>query len=86
LPDDKATSWLTLNGGARLTHFVGSLNENSADPRVGAAIRVPRLNWVLRGFYGRYYQAPPLQIISILRRELVRKSNGDESHEQTLPA
>jgi len=56
----KLTSWLTLNGGLRLTHFRGSISENSIDPRIGAAVRIPRLNWVLRGFYGRYYQAPPL--------------------------
>jgi hypothetical protein len=60
----RATSWLTLTGGVRLTHFNGEVNENSADPRVGAAIRVPRLGWVLRGFYGRYYQPPPLLTVS----------------------
>jgi hypothetical protein len=58
----KATSWLTLNGGIRLTHYGGplSVSENSADPRVGTAIQIPYLHWVLRGFYGRYYQPPPL--------------------------
>jgi outer membrane receptor protein involved in Fe transport len=56
----KATSWLTLNGGLRFTHFSGAFAENATNPRVGAAIRIPRLNWVLRSFYGRYYQAPPL--------------------------
>lgn len=56
----RAASWLTLNGGLRLTHFSGELSENAADPRIGAAITVPRLHWILRGFYGRYYQAPPL--------------------------
>jgi len=56
----KATTWLTFNGGLRLTHYEGPVSENSADPRIGAALRIPRLNWVLRGFYGRYYQAPPL--------------------------
>ena len=60
----KVTNWLTLNGGVRLTHFGGSIAENSADPRVGAAVRVPKLNWVLRGFYGRFYQAPPLSTVS----------------------
>ncbi len=60
----KLTSWFTVNGGVRLTHFSGGLNENAASPRAGAAIRVPRLNWVLRGFYGRYYQAPPLATVS----------------------
>jgi outer membrane cobalamin receptor len=60
----KATSWLTLTGGIRLTHFSGLLSENAASPRVGAAVRVPRLNWTLHGFYGRYYQAPPLSTVS----------------------
>ncbi len=60
----KATSWLTLTGGIRLTHFSGAISENAASPRVGAAVRIPHLNWVLRGFYGRYYQAPPLSTVA----------------------
>jgi outer membrane receptor for ferrienterochelin and colicin len=56
----KVSSWLTLNGGVRLTRFAGQLTETKADPRMGAAVRLPRLGWVLRAFYGRYYQAPPL--------------------------
>jgi outer membrane receptor protein involved in Fe transport len=60
----KLNSWLTLNGGVRLTHFAGGINENSADPRLGAALRIPRLHWVLRASYNRYYQAPPLSTIS----------------------
>ncbi len=60
----KATSWLTLNGGVRYTHFSGAFIENSADPRVGAAITLPRLHWVLRGAYSRFYQAPPLETVS----------------------
>ncbi len=60
----KVTTWLTLNAGVRLTHFGGSISENAADPRLGAAVRVPKLNWMLRGFYGRFYQAPPLSTVS----------------------
>ena len=61
----KVASWLTLNGGVRLTHFSGTaVSENSADPRVGAAIQVPGVHWILRGSYGRTYQAPPLDTIS----------------------
>ncbi len=60
----KVLPWLTLTGGARFTHFSGAINENAASPRVGAAIRIPRLNWVLRGFWGEYYQAPPLSTVS----------------------
>ena len=60
----KINRWLTLSGGVRLSHFQGSVSENAADPRVGAAVRLPHLNWVLRGFYGRFYQAPPLSTVS----------------------
>lgn len=60
----KATSWLTLNGGVRLSRFSGAVGEHSTDPRIGAAIQVPGIHWVLRGFYGRYYQGPPLSTFS----------------------
>ena len=60
----KPTTWLTLTGGVRLTHFSGAISENAADPRVGVAIRIPHLNWVARGFFGRYYQPPPLSTVS----------------------
>jgi outer membrane receptor protein involved in Fe transport len=60
----KLTSWLTINGGVRLTHFGSTISENAVDPRIGAALRIPCLNWVLRGFYGRYYQAPPLLTVN----------------------
>jgi outer membrane receptor protein involved in Fe transport len=60
----KASSWLTLTGGVRFTHFHGLVTENSVSPRIGAAVRIPRLKVVLHGFYGRYYQAPPLSTVS----------------------
>jgi outer membrane receptor protein involved in Fe transport len=60
----KATSWLTFTGGIRLTRFSGGVNQTAADPRLGAAIRIPKLNWVLRGAYSYYYQPPPLDTVS----------------------
>jgi len=60
----KVTSWLTLNGGLRQTHFSGGVVENATSPRAGASLRIPKLNWVFRGFYGRFYQAPPLGTLS----------------------
>ena len=76
--DDKfqPTSWLTLFAGIRPTHFIGASPPNSPNgmfrqvvedtinPRFGVAVRVPRLNWVFRAFYGHYYQAPPLTTLS----------------------
>ena len=56
----KVTPWLTLIAGLRQTEFNASITENATDPRFGAALKVPCLNWVFRGFYGHFYQAPPL--------------------------
>ena len=63
----KVTSWLTLIAGLRESHFDApgaeaepGVVENATDPRFGIAIRIPRLNWVFHGFYGHFYQAPPL--------------------------
>lgn len=60
----KALDWLTFTAGARITHFTGAIAENAASPRLGGAIRIPHLNWVFRGFWGEYYQAPPLSTVS----------------------
>jgi outer membrane receptor protein involved in Fe transport len=54
------TPWLAVNAGVRQTHFSGGLAEDATSPSVGASVRVPGLRWVFRGFYGHFYQAPPL--------------------------
>jgi outer membrane receptor protein involved in Fe transport len=86
----KATSWLTLNGGVRLTHFGSTISENAGDPRIGAAVRIPKLGWVARAFYGRYYQPPPLLTVSGPLLELAAqqgfgflplRGERDEQHE-----
>jgi len=56
----KATPWLTLIAGLRASQFRAEFAENEIDPRFGVAVHVPKLNWVFRGFYGRFYQPPPL--------------------------
>jgi hypothetical protein len=60
----KATDWLTFAGGVRQTHFAGGVTENATSPRIGATVRLPKINWLLRGFWGKYYQAPPLTTLS----------------------
>jgi hypothetical protein len=60
----KATTWLTLTAGIRQSHFTGDRVEDALYPRVGAAIQIPKLNWVFRGFYGHFYQPPPLTKLS----------------------
>ena len=60
--DDKFTvaPWLTLTLGARPTYFKGGVTESAISPRFGVALTIPRLKWTLRGFYGHFYQPPPL--------------------------
>jgi len=60
----RAASWLVLNGGVRFTRFSASITETAASPRLGVAIQIPRLKWVLRASYSRFYQAPPLDTVS----------------------
>ena len=57
----KPFQWLTLSAGLRPTRFSGAgVSENSISPRFGVTVTVPRLRWTFRGFYGHFYQAPPL--------------------------
>jgi TonB-dependent Receptor Plug Domain len=60
----KPLPWIALSAGMRPTHFSGAYVENSISPRFGAAVTLPHLKWTFRGFYGHYYQAPPLITVS----------------------
>ena len=70
----KPFSWLTLSAGIRPTHFsegnipitaaTPAVDESAIQPRFGATVTVPRLNWTIRAFYGHYYQAPPIETVS----------------------
>jgi outer membrane receptor for ferrienterochelin and colicin len=92
----RLTNWFTLNSGLRVTRFAGARGESALDPRIGGALTIPRLGWVLRAFYGRYYQAPPLLTLSGPLLELASaqglgflplRGEKDEQHEfgLTLP-
>ncbi len=60
----KAADWLSFAVGVRQTHFEGAVTENATSPRLGVTVLLPKLNWMLRGFWGKYYQAPPLTTLS----------------------
>jgi len=82
----QVTPWLTLNGSVRQTHFsTSTVLEDPTSPRAGFAVRVPRLNWILRGFYGQYYQAPPLVTLSGALLGLVNTPNDTASPQQFIP-
>src|SRR6202789_4487482 len=40
------THWLNLSAGVRQSHFQASFTENAIDPRLGATVQLPRLDWV----------------------------------------
>jgi outer membrane receptor protein involved in Fe transport len=89
----KATEWLTFNAGLRLTRFSGSITETAASPRLGAAIQILPLRWVLRGSYSRTYQPPPLStlggpLIELALQERVGflplRGERDEQHDVGL--
>jgi TonB-dependent receptor-like protein/carboxypeptidase family protein len=60
----KIASWLSIMGGVRQTHFSGGVVENATSPRLGATVQVPGVDWIVRGFWGKFYQAPPLTTLS----------------------
>jgi hypothetical protein len=78
----KVTPWLTLIAGLRETQFnssppssLPSVSEHATDPRLGAAIKIPHLNWTFRGFYGYFYQAPPLSTATNQLQELAKNQD-----------
>jgi len=56
--------YFTLLGGMRFSSYHAGLNESAAYPRMGATVEIPRLHWVLRGFYGHFFQPAPLETVS----------------------
>lgn len=60
----KPSRWVTLFGGLRESIFSAAINENYLFPRIGLAVEIPWLHWVFRGFYGHFYQPPPLTSVS----------------------
>ncbi|MGI4829371.1 MAG: TonB-dependent receptor [Janthinobacterium lividum] len=61
----KPVRLITLTAGLRVSTFSGSgFEETAVYPRLGAAVEVPKLRWVFRGFYGHFYQPPPLVTVA----------------------
>ncbi|MGB6692417.1 MAG: TonB-dependent receptor [Terracidiphilus sp.] len=56
--------YITLLGGERFSVFRGGYDESAIYPRIGATVEIPRLRWVLRGFYGHFFQPAPLLTVS----------------------
>jgi hypothetical protein len=71
--------YVTLLGGMRLSIYRAGLNESAAYPRIGATIAIPRLKWVLRGFYGHFFQPAPVETVSSSFLKYVTSQPGENA-------
>jgi len=56
--------YVTLLGGERFSIYHGGFDESATYPRLGATVEIPRIHWVVRGFYGHFFQPAPLETVS----------------------
>jgi hypothetical protein len=56
--------YVALLGGERFSIYRAALSESATYPRIGATVEIPRLHWVLRGFYGHFFQPAPIETVS----------------------
>jgi hypothetical protein len=71
--------YITLLGGMRFSFYHGGFNESAMYPRLGATVRIPRLNWVLRGFYGHFFQPAPIETVSSSFLDYVTSQSGENA-------
>ena len=78
--------YVTLLGGERFSIYHAGLNEAAVYPRIGATVRIPRLDWVFRGFYGHFFQPAPVQTVSTSVLEYASTPGGGENTFTPLPS
>jgi hypothetical protein len=82
----RVNRYITLLGGMRFSLFRSGLNESAAYPRIGAAVEVPRLHWVFRGFYGHFFQPAPLETVSSSVLNYASQQPGGENTFTPIPS
>ena len=55
---------MTLLGGERFSISRSGFDESAIYPHLGVTVEIPRLRWVLRGYYGHNFQPAPIQTVS----------------------
>jgi hypothetical protein len=78
--------YVTLLGGERFSIYRAELNETAIYPRIGATVRIPKLNWVLRGFYGHFFQPAPIETVSSSVLNYAGSLPGGENTFTPLPS
>ncbi|MDR3753501.1 MAG: TonB-dependent receptor, partial [Terracidiphilus sp.] len=78
--------YVTLLGGERFSIYRAGLNESATYPRIGMTVRIPRLNWVLRGFYGHFFQPAPILTVSSAVLNYAANLGGGENYFSPIPS
>ena len=78
--------YITLLGGERFSIYRAGLNESATYPRIGATVEIPRLHWVLRGFYGHFFQPAPLETVSSSVLNYASQQSSGENTFTPLPS
>jgi hypothetical protein len=78
--------YVTLLGGERFSIYNGGYDESATYPRIGATVEIPRLHWVLRGFYGHFFQPAPLLTVSSAVLNYAGSLGGGENTFTPLPS
>ena len=82
----KLGQYVTLLGGERFSIYRAWLNESATYPRIGATVRIPRLNWVLKGFYGHFFQPAPILTVSSSVLNYAGSLGGGENTFTAIPS
>lgn len=78
--------YITLIAGERFSFYRSTLNETAIYPRIGATFQIPRLNWVLRGYYGHFFQPAPILTVSSSVLNYATSLGGGEDTFTPLPS
>jgi hypothetical protein len=71
--------YVALLGGMRISNFHAGYDETAVYPRIGATVEIPRLHWVLRGFYGHFFQPAPVETVSSALLNYVTSQQGENT-------
>lgn len=83
----RVNRYLALFGGMRISNYHSGFVETAAYPRIGATFEIPRLHWILRGFYGHFFQPAPIQTVSSgLLQYVSRQPAGSQNAFVPLPS
>jgi hypothetical protein len=78
--------YITLLGGERFSIYRAGLDESAIFPHLGATVEIPRLGWVLRGFYGHYFEPAPVETVSSSVLNYAGSLGGGEDTFTPLPS